>query len=120
MLVLLAGADRPPPPGFLALAAVLIALVIAGSFVIPIWWDRGMRLGAWRAALVAAVQGAAVGTLVAGLFTLAAPDQPGVQPDWTDALAGISIAAIAGALLGIILFAIAWALRSHDSRRPGD
>jgi len=76
----LAGADRPPPPGFV--------LVVAGAAVCAtlVWrlipralarWDSS---GAWSALVWVGGVGALVGAVTAGILLLLSPGEPSIRP----------------------------------------
>ena len=117
LLILIAGADFPPPIGFLWVVGLLIVLVVAGAFVLPRWWAQGERLGFARAVGVAAVQGALVGAVTAALSIVVSPGEPSVERDWVAALIFIVVLAVPGACVCAAVLAASWFFRPKPSVR---
>lgn len=98
LAILLAGADRPPPPGFWRV--VLLDAVAAGI----VYW-RTATYGAWCATgrhsrgLRAMLEGFGAGIVVAGLLMLYNPGgEPGITPSWRDRSIWFGVVGVVGAV----------------------
>lgn len=79
LAVLYAGADHPPPPGFLALVLLDLAAAFVVYLRVPVYarWSRAQRPKRWLWALL---EGVAAGLLVAGLaLVLPFGGEPSIQ-----------------------------------------
>jgi hypothetical protein len=105
--VALAGADRPPPPGFVWVVAFGVVWGVGVWLLLPralVCWDER---GATAALFAAAVCGGSVGVLAVSLAGAVSGGEPSVQVDtlWR-ALALASGAVLGGAAgVGLILLA---------------
>jgi hypothetical protein len=106
-LIVLAGSDVPPPPGFLAVVLVAAALGLVVRLVVPglltVRDERGTAAALMRAGALAAGTGCAVGAL----FMLFSPGEPSVS---TDVLAGavfLFVLAAVGAVGGLAVTTLA-------------
>lgn len=100
ILVALMGADRPPPPGFLAvvIGASILAPLIA--FALPRWRGPGARRQPWRPAAEGALVASAL-WIVAVLLPFSG--EPTVSPSATDRLIGAGVAAALGSIGATVL-----------------
>lgn len=96
VVVGLAGADKPPPPGF------LIWILLAGVASLIAWW----RAPHWIRPLDGARDGAWMG-LLAGVVLASGPGEPSIEVTfWLRALwvvGAVVMAALGGWLLGAVL-----------------
>lgn len=91
----LAGADKPPPPGF------LVWVLLAGVVSLVVWW----RAPSLKRPVQAARDGAVVGLLL-GILAALSPGEPSVQvPLWMKAAVVVGITAL-GALGGLLIGAL--------------
>jgi hypothetical protein len=104
LVILLAGADWPPPPGFWRV--VLLDAVAAGI----VYW-RTATYGAWCAtgqrsrALRAGLEGFGAGIAVAGLVMLFNPGgEPGISPSWRDRSIWFGVVGAVGAVNALLVF----------------
>lgn len=104
LVILLAGADRPPPPGF-----VWVVLLDAAAAGIVYW--RTARYMGWcatgRNPLLRVVgEGFCVGIMVAGLVILFNPTgEIGVAPPaWSDRGLWFAVLGVAGAVNALLVF----------------
>lgn len=120
LLVLLAGADKPPPPGSFLPVLVLAGLVALGTFVIPIWWAYYEARGLVRTILIASVEGAGLGLALAAAFALLPRGEPSATRSVGDLLLWFAVVAGRGAVAGSIVGAVAVAFRPRRavSRHP--
>lgn len=105
--VLAAGADRPPPAGFLVVPVMSSGLVFAVAGALPRWrLSKGcVSCFSWRGPMV---QGALTG-LALWLLMLALPfgGEPTIDPTLGSYLIGASVLAMLGAVCASVLAAIA-------------
>lgn len=93
--VALMGADRPPPPGFLAVVVVAGALSVLIAFALPRW--RAAR-APHRLTRGPAAQGALVGALIWLIFYLLPfSGEPSITPSVGDHLIGVGVSVLLGA-----------------------
>ena len=110
-LVLFAGADHPPPPGFAALL-LLVALAAWGlyrRFPVYVHWACARVTGRWWRV---SAEGVAAGVAVAAcLLALPHPSQPGLpRPGLADVALWFGVLAVAGALQALAIYALATGL----------
>lgn len=107
VLALAAGADRPPPVGFVVVPIMAAALVFVVAAALPRWRAGKGFTGcfSWRGPLL---QGAAAG-LAVWLLTLALPfgGEPTVDPTLGQYLIGAAVMAVLGAVCASVLAALA-------------
>ena len=115
LLALLAGADKPPPPGFILLVLVLAGLVALGTFVIPTWWATYEARGLARTILIASGEGAGLGLGLAIVFSLLPGGDPTAIPTFADLLVWLAVVTGTGAVVGAIVGAIAVAFRPRST-----
>lgn len=107
VLVAFLGADKPPPPGFIAVVVLAMSLVGLVAFVLPRW--RAIKaVPQCRSIRGHAAQGAVVG-VVYWLLAMALPfaGEPSITPTVLDYLIAAAVAASLGAAAAAILFNIA-------------
>ncbi len=100
ILVALVGADRPPPPGFLAVVMGASILALLTAFALPRWRGRGTHRQPWRPAAEGALVAVAL-WLIAVLLPFTG--EPTVAPSATDRLIGAGVAAALGAIGASVL-----------------
>ena len=79
LVVLYAGADHPPPPGFLALVLLDLGAAWVVYLRVPVYarWSRALRPGRW---LLALLEGTGAGLIAASLtFVLPFAAEPSMQ-----------------------------------------
>jgi hypothetical protein len=102
LLVGLAGADKPPPPGF------IVYVLLAGAVSLIVWW----RAPHWTYPVHGARDGAFVGLFVAALAAIS-PGEPTVQVQlWMRGAVAVG-AVVAGAIGGLLLGALLSQRRSQ-------
>ena len=117
LLVLLAGADKPPPRGFLwiVLAVVVCAAVVYWRIPTYIRWQRTRRPSRyWRVVL----DGCVAGLLVALPFALRGSGEPTVTPQMRDHVIWFLVVGMMGVLNAITLYVLATLLARRTM--PGD
>lgn len=105
LLLLLAGADRPPPPGFIWIVVAVGVSAVVVYWRIPTYlaWYRTRRPGrAWRVAR----DGLVAGLLVALPFALTGSGEPTVVVQPRDAAIWFLVAGMVGVLNAAALYAI--------------
>jgi hypothetical protein len=111
LLLALAIADFPPPPGFVILALVLLACALLVYLRVPVylrWRAEGARERMMRVARDGLLGGGAI-----ALLSLLSPGEPSIQPALTDRLIGIGL--LIG--LGVANALAAYAFGAWLSRR---
>ncbi len=104
LLILIAGADRPPPPGFAVVLAILLALVIAIGRAIPWLWHVQADKGARRVLAYTLVPGAAVGFAIALGFAISGSGEPSrTDPTASSTLTWLLVLTLVGALNGALI-----------------
>jgi len=104
LVILLAGADRPPPPGFwrvVLLDAAAAGIVYWRTPVYAGWCATGRRNRALRAVL----EGVGAGIVVAGLVMLFNPGgEPGIIPSWRDRSIWFGVVGVVGAVNALLVY----------------
>ena len=101
---MLAGADTPPPFGFLWIVVGLVVICVAIGLALPWLWRVRERSGVWSVLWRTTTLGALVGLVLAALFGLGGSGEPSAPP-----MAGIDYAiwftvlTIVGAVNGVIV-----------------
>jgi hypothetical protein len=113
LVILYAGADHPPPPGFIAV--VLIDLVAA--FVVyrrvPVYaeWARARRPRRWIRALL---EGAVAGSIAAGLaWVLPFGGESSIERSATAGLTWLAVVTTIGAANALLIFGLSAATAGH-------
>jgi hypothetical protein len=111
LLLVLAIADFPPPPGFVSLLLILLACAVLVYLRVPLylrWQEEGANGRMLRVARDGFLGGGAI-----ALLSLFSPGEPSIQPELSDRLVGIGI--LVG--LGVGNALAAYAFGSWLSRR---
>jgi hypothetical protein len=111
LLLGLAIADFPPPPGFLILALILVACALLVYLRVPAylrWRAAGVNGRVLKVARDGLLGGGAI-----GLLSLLSPGEPSIQPELSDRLIGIGL--LIG--LGVVNALAAYAFGSWLFRR---
>lgn len=115
VLVMLAGADRPPPPGFVLVIGCGMLLGVTTARLLPavlaVWDARG-----WSAAVGRAAAAGFAGALLLALLLLVSPGEPSVAVGPTDWLIWCAVTGFLGVLGAVGTTAVARLL----DRRPVD
>jgi hypothetical protein len=110
LLLALAIADFPPPPGFVILALVLLACALLVFLRLPVylrWRAEGARGRLFRVARDGLLGGGAI-----ALLSLLSPGEPSIQPALSDRLIGMSVLIGLGAANALAAYAFgAWLSR---------
>ena len=110
LLLALAIADFPPPPGFVILALVLLACALLVFLRVPVylrWRAEGANGRLLRVARDGLLGGGAI-----ALLSLLSPGEPNIQPALSDRLIGIGILIGLGAANALAAYAFgAWLSR---------
>ena len=112
LAILYAGADHPPPPGFILL--VLLALFAAWLVArrVPVYRNWGAEKRRWRR-LRTAADSAMIGLAFALLTRLINPvGEPSVQPSSSDTLTWFAVLTCVGATASLAVYALS-ALIDH-------
>jgi hypothetical protein len=113
--VLYAGADHPPPPGFV----LIVALVVVCSAIV---WLRVRRYYQWTVQcsrlrwLRAALDGIAAGAVIGLLVMLTTGGGTSVQPRLVDRVKWVAVSAIVGMLNSVLAFGVAAWLTRRSGR----
>jgi hypothetical protein len=111
LLLALAIADFPPPPGFLVLVLILLACALLVYLRVPVylrWRAQGARWRILRVARDGLLGGGAI-----ALLSLLSPGEPSIQPGLSDRLIGIGVLIC----LGVVNALAAYAFGSQLYRR---
>jgi hypothetical protein len=102
--ILYAGADHPPPPGFalLVLIDLLAAAVVAWRVPTYVAWSRAQRPRRW---LLALLEGAAAGLIVAGVV-IPFGGEPSVQPSATAYVTWFAVLGAVGAANTLLIYGV--------------
>jgi hypothetical protein len=114
-LVLLAGADKPPPLGFvwIVLAVAVCAVVVYWRIPTYIDWQCTKRSGRfWRVIL----DGLVAGLLVALPFALAGGDEPSVTPQASDYVIWFFVVGLMGVVNSVVLYSASAVARAVSGR----
>ena len=110
LLLALAIADFPPPPGFVILALVLLACALLVYRRVPVylrWRAEGAKGRLFRVARDGLLGGGAI-----ALLSLLSPGEPSIQPALSDRLIGIGVLIGLGAANALAAYAFgAWLSR---------
>ena len=100
---MLAGADKPPPLGFLWIIVGLVAICVAIGLALPWLWRVRKRSGVWSVLWRTTTLGALVGFVLAALFGLGGSGEPLTPPmDGIDYAIWFTVLTIVGAVNGVI------------------
>lgn len=107
LLVALLGADKPPPPGFLLVLAMIISLVLLIAFTMP-RWRATKAVPQCRSLRGPGVQGAVAGVAY-WLIALALPisGEASITMTPVDYVVAAAVAASLGAAVATVLFNLA-------------
>jgi hypothetical protein len=111
-----AGADRPPPPGFLLVIGYGLLLALAVWRVLPrllAFWDAR---GAGPATLRAGIAGFVAGLLLWGLTVVISSGEPSVEVDAASRLIGAAVVGVLGALGSVLLATVGRLLDRRHTR----
>jgi len=89
LLLALAIADFPPPPGFVILVLILLACALLVYLRVPVylcWGAKGAKGRILRVARDGLLGGGAI-----ALLSLFSPGEPSIQPELSDRLIGIGV-----------------------------
>jgi hypothetical protein len=115
VLVMAAGADRPPPPGFLVIVGYGALLGVAVRGALPLLLDLWDARGAGPAIARAAVGGFLAGLALVGVTTVLSTGEPSIAVGPVARLIGFAVVGVVGALGAV---AIAVTGRLLDRRHP--
>lgn len=116
VLVGLAGADKPPPPGFLLLV-VSLAAVCTLAFTRIAHHLKRRAAGARGSGVRLALEGAAAGIVVMVALGITGPASGTPPMSMADRLIGIGVMAAGGALCALAAWGLAVLLQSARQRR---
>lgn len=104
--ILLAGADFPPPPGFVLIVLIDLLAAIVVYWRVPTYLDWSRTRRTYRL-LQALGEGFAAGLLVA-LVAMLSPSsgEPSVQPRWVDRLIWFAVLGSVGALNAVAVYGV--------------
>ncbi len=115
VLVMAAGADRPPPPGFLVIVAYGALLGVAVWRGLPLLLDLWDTRGAGAAIVRAALAGFLAGLALVAVTTMLSTGEPSIAVGPAARLIGFTVVGVVGALGAA---AIAVTGRFLDRRHP--
>ena len=114
--ILYAGADHPPPPGFLIVVLIDLVAALVVYRRVPVYaaWARTRRPRRWLRALL---EGAAAGLIVAG-FALLLPigGEPSVQRSAPAMLIWFAALAAIGAANAVLIYALSAVTAGNPTR----
>jgi hypothetical protein len=116
LVILVAGADRPPPPGFVAVVLLDLVAAVVVYRRVPVYaaWARSRRPKRW---LLALLEGAAAGLIVAGLaWVLPFGGEPSIQRTAPAALVWFSVLASIGAVNAAAIYGLSAATAGSPTR----
>lgn len=104
--ILLAGADFPPPPGFVLIVLIDLLAAIVVYWRVPTYLDWSRTRRTYRL-LQALGEGFAAGLLVA-LVAMLSPSsgEPSVQPRWVDRLIWFAVLGSVGAFNAVAVYGV--------------
>jgi len=103
LLVLLAGADKPPSQGFLWLVGLDIALVLVVRWRLRSWWSTAAETGLVRWFARGAAEGALTGLLVAVPFALRGSGEPTLDISPTSYAVWFAVMVLVGVGVGLLV-----------------
>jgi hypothetical protein len=107
LLLALAIADFPPPPGFVILVLILLACAMLVYLRVPVYlrW----RVEGARGRILVVARDGLLGGVAIGLLSLLSPGEPSIQPALSDRLIGIGILIGLGVVNALAAYAFgAW------------
>jgi hypothetical protein len=113
--VMAAGADRPPPPGFLLIVVYGALLGVVVWRALPLLLDLWDARGAGRALVRAALAGFLAGLALVGVTTVLSTGEPSIAVGPVARLIGFTVVGAVGAL-GAVALAVTG--RLLDRRHP--
>lgn len=117
VLVLAAGADRPPPPGFVWVVPFAAVLGVTVRLLLPhglaTWSDSGSRAALARAAAV----GALVAAMIWAVLSLASGGEPSIDVGAGARITGLVVACLAGSLGAMGVLAVGRGLQRRTVSR---
>ena len=116
--VAFAGADKPPPLGFLVLVAALGALSVT-AYLRLLAHLRALGARRWGRFGRVALEGLVGGSALATVLVLTSAGEPSVAPGPADLAVWFLVAAAAGSLGAMMVWAVALGLRMLGNRRRG-
>jgi len=111
LLLALAIADFPPPPGFVILVLILLACALLVYLRVPVYL-RWRAEGA-RGRILSVARDGLLGGVAIGLLSLLSRGEPSIQPELSDRLIGIGVLIC----LGVVNALAAYAFGSWRYRR---
>lgn len=119
LLILRAGADCPPPPGFVWLLPVLVGIAVLVHWRLPMYERMKCAATPWRLLRVAA-EGAVTGLLLAiALHVTRTPDPIHSGPTGTDVAIWIAVLAAFGCANALLVYSVAPSKRPHAGQKSG-
>lgn len=116
VLVMAAGADRPPPPGFLLIVGYAVVLAALIGRLLPHLLELWDARGAAAAIVRAALWGFTGGLALMALTMVVSTGEPSVDVDAAARLTGFTVVGAVGALCATGLTAVARALDRRRNR----
>ena len=120
LVVLLAGADSPPPPGFLAVVLIDLAAAFVVYWRVPVYvaWAETRRPRRW---LRAAVDGSVAGVFIAGLaLLLPFGGEPSIRRSATDVLIWCAVLAAVGAANALVIYGVSTVVARTAGAEAGE
>ncbi|MGA7877374.1 MAG: hypothetical protein WCA08_17070 [Desulfoferrobacter sp.] len=111
VLIGLAGADKPPPPGFLLLVG-LIALLCAVAFFRLEAHLAAQTAAGWRMGMRIGLEGAASGGVTILALSLSGGGESTVVASTESRLIGAAVVALVGAALALVIWTMAVRLKA--------
>lgn len=105
LLILLAGADKPPPQGFLWLVGLDAALVLVMRWRLRAWWSTAGETGVIRWFARGAAEGALTGLVIAVPFAVLGSGEPTVEMTPSSYAVWFAVLVLVGVAAGLLLAA---------------
>ncbi len=105
---MLAGADKPPPLGFLWIVVGLVVICTGIGLALPWLWRVRDQSSVWSVLWRTTTLGALVGFVLAALFGLGGSGEPSTPPlDEVDYAIWFAVVTIVGTVNGVIVGLVA-------------
>lgn len=115
LVVMYAGADHPPPPGFLRVVLLDLAAAFVVYWRVPVYagWSHARRPRRWLRALF---EGVGAGLIVASLtFVLSLGGEPSVQRSAPATVIWFVVVALVGAANAWLIFGLSAAIAGRSA-----
>lgn len=120
LLILYAGADHPPPPGFVlvVLLDLVAALLVFWRVRIYLRWIAERR---WHRLFRVMLDGGVAGlafALVTMVLSTVLGGEPIAQPTWVDRIIWFAVVGVVGVVNAVALYLVNWSILRATKKRP--